>query len=84
MEHVAKDLTPAILFFFATSVFSIYKRSEQASKITYNINNNNNNGHLSRPPSGEPGAFTIQINHTNAYMHTHTYIYVYIYKWKDR
>ena len=26
MEHVAKDLTPAILFFFATTVFSIYKR----------------------------------------------------------
>ncbi|KAK7104648.1 hypothetical protein V1264_019331 [Littorina saxatilis] len=27
MEHVAKDLTPAMLFFFATTVFSVYNRS---------------------------------------------------------
>ena len=45
-----------------------------------NINNNNinnNNGHLSCPLSGEPGALTIQINHTNAYTHINGKVFRY-------
>ena len=40
-------------------------------------NNNNNNGYLSRPLSGEPGALTIQIKHTNAHTHTHICLCIY-------
>ena len=46
----------------------------------------NNNGHLSRPLSGEPGVLTVQIKHTNAYTHTHahTHTHTHTHKWKGR
>ena len=52
-----------------------------SSSIYNNINNNNNNinnnGHFSRPLPGEPGAFSIQMKHTNLCMQTHTHTHVY-------
>ena len=61
-------------------------RSERANRPrtflrnTDAVNNNtNNNGHLLRPLSGEPGALTMQIKHTTAHTnalsltHTHTH-----------